>query len=618
MSSYLRIKHLLFGRPIANKHAHRERLLIPLGLAIFASDNISSVAYGTEESLHVLTRYGFSDRIYHLLFPLTIAMAGLVAIVVFSYWHTIQAYPQGGGGYMVTKSNLGLGWGRVTGSAMLMDYILTVAVSISSGVGALISAVPATKPYSVPIACGALLLIAFANMRGARESGILFAVPTYAFILMVSALIVMGLAMGMGRPPIPPDFTGVEQTIIENPSGWFIALVIMRAFAGLCAALTGTEAIADGVRAFRPPEARNAGITLLIMGTTMSLLMLGVSWSTQHFGLMPMDRGDAGYQTILAQLATVVFGAGSFGFFALQFSTMLILFLAANTAFADYPRLSSFIAADGFLPRSMMSLGDRLVHQNGIIALTVVSMTLIIGFQADTHQLIPMYAVGVFTAFTLSQAAMVKHWHDLGVHDYRKGISFVGAILTGTMTLVLATTKFLEGAWLTVFAMGGIILLFNGIHRHYARVNERLLAEPKELPQSPTRTVIILLVPSLHRGIKHAIDYCKSLSHDVRAVHVVLSPERTAEVKKQWCEYGGEIPLVILDSPFRSLVEPITEYVDTAISEDPGVVVTVIVPELIPSRWWHRALHSNAAIALKAALGSRRNVVVTNVRYFLE
>ncbi|MEJ5171613.1 MAG: amino acid permease, partial [Fimbriimonadales bacterium] len=383
-----------------------------------------------------------------------------------------------------------------------------------------------------------------------------------------------------------------------------------------CTALTGTEAIADGVQAFRPPEAKNAGQTLFMMIALMLTMFLGISWTASYYGIVPMSTAQAGYQTVLAQMGAKLFGDGSWFFYLLQGSTALILFLAANTAFADFPRLSSFIAKDKFLPRQLMNVGDRLVFQNGIILLTLVAILLLVLYHADTHSLIPLYALGVFISFTLSQAGMTAKWLREGVHDHRMVISGFGALVTFIVAIILLVTKFEEGAWMVTVAIGGLLFLFAKIRKYYDFLQREFEVSPEDRIE-PVRTTALLLVPRLHKGTLKAIAYSQSLTEDCRALHVTLDPESAESIKREWNRLRVNMPLVILESPYRSLIEPVLEYIDQAIEDDPEAMITVIVPQGVPPKWYQGLLHSNVAALLKLALGSRRNVVITNVRYFL-
>ncbi len=610
MSGLSNIKRFLLGKPIATKHAHEERLSNFLGLAVFASDALSSVAYATEEVLLILVLAGIAA--YQQLNFIAGGLCILLVIIVSSYYQTIHAYPEGGGSYSVSKQNLGTGAGKVAGAALLLDYVLTVAVSVASGVSALVSAVPAIDAFKVPLAVMVVAFITYLNLRGAKESGIVFAIPTYAFIVSTLVLVSVGVIKGIGHPAIAPH--------IEPPVGGFHELgiiLILRAFAASCTAMTGVEAVANGTQAFRKPESANASKTLIYLAVILSFMFVCMSWSAQHYGITPMDADKSGYMTVMAQLASHLYGHGTAGFWITQITTFMILFLAANTSFAGFPRLASLLAQDGYLPRSLMSLGDKLVFNNGILTLAGVSCALLIGFRADTHALIPLYAVGVFTAFTLSQAGMVVHWKSIGKGGLPMVINSIGAIATGVMTVVLAATKFVEGAWVTIFAVLAVIFFFNWASGHYKYLSKELsVTEQDKLPV--VKTMVLLLVPRMHKGILQAIAYSKSLSQDVRAVHVTLNPASVRRVKEEWQKYGGDIPLVILESPYRSLVDPIVEYIDETIAIEPGMMVTVIVPQAIPKFPWQRILHNNAALPFLRALGARKNVVVTNVRYFLK
>lgn len=626
MSAFARLKHTLFGKPIASKHAHHERLIILTALAVFASDALSSSAYASEEIMLKLVRGG-SDQLSNLV-PLSIALIGLLWVVVFSYYQTIHAYPKGGGSYRVSSENLGQFYGLLAAGALLIGYVLTVAVSVSAAASAIVAMAPQTQPYAPWMASAAVLLITFMNLRGAKESGGVFAPPTYSFILLVLVVAAGGLWQMMnGQAPIEPALrpADVEYASMNQLQ---TAMFLFAAFAAGCTALTGTEAIADGVLAFKAPEAQNASRTLILMGIVLSLLFLSVSWSAQYFGIVPMEFGGHGgsavsesgesYKTVLAMIAEKVFGAGSFLFYATQIATAMILVLAANTGYADFPRLSMFVAQDGYLPRQLTSLGDRLVYQNGVILLAGLSILLIIFTGADTHALIPMYAVGVFLSFTLSQSGMVAWWKRQGRTSWKKYVSLLGAFVCGTVTLVLFLSRFTEGAWITIAALSVAMVIFYGIKAHYNWLGSRLNIDAEDIVVHKSTTVL-LLVPRLHKGILEAISYANALSKDVRAVHVTLDSKSAESVKEQWQRFGEDIPLVILESPYRSLVQPLVEYVDQTINEaeDENHMVTVIVPQAVPRNWFQKFLHSNVAFYLKRALGSRRNVVVSNVRYHL-
>lgn len=611
MTFFTALKRAIFGRPIATSRAHHERLPKIFGLPVFASDAISSVAYATEEVLLVLMLAGTAGTSKVTYFAIAIAV--LIAIVVFSYVRTIFAYPKGGGGYRVTSDNLGSKAGRVAGAALLIDYVLTVAVSVSSGVLAIVSAFPALQEHTVLLGLCAIALMMFINMRGARESGLVFAVPTYLFITLLLVLIIKGLFMAANGEGMPNAHPGTLEPVEGHVLGVWL---VLRAFSAGCTALTGIEAIADGAGAFRPPEARNASITLMMLGAILSTLFVGVSWMTSHFGIVPMEVGSEGYKTVVAQLAEGAFGMGPM-FYTIQIATMAILILAANTAYADFPRLCSFIANDSYLPRQLANLGDRLVYQNGILLLSICAGLLIWVFHGDTHSLIPLYAVGVFTSFTLSQSGMVVRQLRKKSRFWNVAVSVIGALVTGSVMIVILITKFEAGAYLVTIAVGALLLFFYGVRRHYDSLARQLSVSPDDkIPH--IETTVLLLVPRIHKGILNAIAYAQNLGPDVRGVHISINPETREQFKQEWLHFAPQIPLVVLDSQYRSLVEPLMEYIDEAVGEDPGKFLTVIVPQAVPKRWWQGILHNNSALPIKLALASRRNVVITNVRYFLE
>ncbi len=611
-----RLKRALFGAPIASKHAHQERLRKRVALPVFASDALSSVAYATEEIMLALgmTALGGGVALYPKTFDFAIAIAVLIAIVSISYFQTIHAYPEGGGSYTVAKSNLGPFPGEIAGASLLIDYILTVAVSVSAGVLAVISMAPATQPYMIHIGLGAVALLSIANLRGARESGALFSIPTYLFIASFITLIIVGFFVP-GRP-IPPEMVQAR----EDHTGTIGLLLMLKAFSSGCTALTGIEAISNGTTAFREPVAKNASMTLAIMAALLAVMFGGASLIAEKFHVAPMSVSEPGYMTVTSQLADAVFRTQSSGFefmfFVIQVATAAILFMAANTAYADFPRLASMIAKDGYLPRQLASVGDRLVFQNGIILLSIVAGLLIVVFKGDTHRLVPLYAIGVFTSFTLSQFGMVVY---LKRHR-RTGallISLLGGIITSVVLVVIAFSKWSAGAYIVPFAVGAMLILMTAIKRHYRYLAQELTLSSQD-KLAPVESTVLLLVPRVHRGILQAIGYAKSMARDCRAVHVTLDSKNVDEIKKQWNEFGADIPLVILESPYRSLIEPIIEYIDQTIEEEPNSMITVIVPQAVPKKWYHGLLHNNAAVLLKMSLGSRRNVVITNVRYFLK
>jgi amino acid transporter len=601
-----RLKRVFVGSPLPTAQSRHERLAKTTALAVFASDALSSVAYATEEILLVLVLAGTAALSYSL--PISIAIAVLIAIVVSSYRQTIRAYPQGGGAYLVSKDNLGVPAGLVAGAALLIDYVLTVAVSVAAGIAALTSAVPALFPYRPWLCVAAVVGIAVANLRGIRESGKLFAAPTYLFIASLFVLIVYGVAGALfdflPEAPYqrhPPGLEGV---------GLFLFL---RAFASGCTALTGVEAVSDGVPAFKPPEAHNARIVLTVLGAILIVLFLGITFLAYDFGIAPRHE-----ETVVSQLARHVFGGGAL-YFEIQAVTMLILLLAANTSFADFPRLSFFLARDRFIPRQFATQGDRLVFSNGILILSGLAALLLVIFRGDTHALIPLYAVGVFLSFTLSQASMVRRWLRLQEEGWwwRWWLSAVGALVTGLVMITIAATKFTHGAWIVVLLIPTLVAVFAIVRRHYEEVAVQLSLDAFAPPPPMTNTVLVL-VGDIHRGVIKAIQYAKTLSPNAKAVFVETDPERTRRLEEKWGRYGMGVPLIVLTSPYRSLLGPLSRYVDQIQNQGENHVVTIVLPEFIPARWWQLGLHNQTAFLIKGAMLFRKNVIVTDVPYHLQ
>jgi amino acid transporter len=600
------LKKVLVGSPLATAQARHERLSKTAALAVFSSDALSSVAYATEEILLILVLAGTATLHYSI--PIGFAIAALIAVVVSSYRQTIFAYPQGGGSYIVTKDNLGTLPGLISGAALLIDYVLTVAVSVAAGVAALTSAVPVLYDYRVVIGVGFVAAITLANLRGLRESGNLFALPTYLFIGFVALLIVYGLVRwALGWDPashVPdPSIAAVQDLSI---------FLVLRAFASGCAALTGVEAVSDGVPAFKPPEARNARIVLAWLGVILISLFVGITFLTRHYHLTPLPE-----QTILSQLARQIFGDGVL-YYAIQASTMLILVLAANTAFADFPRLSYFLARDGFLPRQFGSRGDRLVFSNGILILGTTAAVLLVIFGGSTHALIPLYAVGVFLSFTLSQASMVRRWlvrREPGWR-WRWWLNAVGAATTGLVVAIITATKFTHGAWVVVLLIPLLVMLFMSIRRHYADVAGQLSLDGYGGPPPMEHTVLVL-AGDLHKGVIHALQYARTLSPSVKGVYVELDPEKTRRLEEKWIKWGMGVPLVVLSSPYRSLLQPFLEYLDHLLALGENHMVTIVIPEFVTKHWWQHLLHNQTAFLIKGTLLFRKNVVVTDVPYHL-
>ena len=599
------LKRLLVGEPLSTAQARHERLSKATGLAIFASDNLSSVAYASEEILRVLVIAG--PAALNLSTPIAVAIAVVIAIVIYSYRQTILAYPQGASDYIVAKDNISAGAGLTAGSALLIDYTLTVAVSVSAGIAALTSAFPALFPLRVWLCIGAIALIAVGNLRGLRESGRLFALPSYLFIGGLVAL------LGVGFVRYATEGAPAATAAAAQPVAALSAFLILRAFASGAVALTGIEAVADGVTAFKPPEVVNARAVLAALAVIMTVLFVGTTALADLYDVVPRE-----HETVVSQLARQVFGGGII-YYYIQGVSMLILVLAANTAFADFPRLAFFMARDGYLPRQFGNRGDRLVFSNGVVMLTVVAAGLILVFDGDTHALIPLYAIGVFTSFTLSQASMVRRWLRLRPPrwPWRVAISTLGAITTGTVLLVVAATKFLDGAWIVIALIAILIMTFVAIRRHYEDVAGQLSLDGYGTPEEMTHTVLVL-VGDLHRGVVEALQYARTLSPAAKAVYVETDPDRTRRLEEKWGRHGLGVPLVVLNSPYRSLLGPLLEYVHH-LTERPGKhVVTMVIPEFIPARWWQHLLHNQTALLIKGALLFRRNVIVTDVPYHLK
>jgi amino acid transporter len=619
-------RRVIFGSPLPTARAQHERLPKFLALPIFASDALSSVAYAPAEILLVLALAGAGVAISYVI-PLSLAIAILLAIVTTSYRQTLHAYPNGGGAYTVAKENLGTVPGLAAGAALLIGYILTVSVSIAAGVEALAAAHPGLRQYNVGICLFFIAFITIANLRGVRESGMLFALPTYLFILSMLALIAVGVYKHLaGAPPLAPPrppLTGATQALS--------LFLLLRAFTSGCSAMTGVEAVSNGVTAFRAPEAKNASITLIWMSAILGVLFLGISYLSRVYQIYPHPVHHATEPTVVSLITEAVVGRNWF-FFVIQYATVFILVLAANTAYAGFPRLGSMLAQDRFLPRQLANIGDRLVYSNGIVMLAVVSGFLIWLFGGVTHYLIPLYAIGVFLSFTLSQAGMVKRWFTHKEQGWQKGvlINGFGAICTGIVTLVFAITKWTSGerfhvfgaavptgAWMVVVLIPILVLMFLKINRHYKALSQRLSMENFVHPE-PLHHTVCVLVPNVHRGVIPALEYARSISKDIRGVYVEIEPQETAKVQEKWSRWASDIPLVVLDSPYRALIEPVLRYLDEVEAEREDDVVTVILPEFVTSKWWEKLLHNHSGLVLKFALLGKRGVVVTNVRYHLD
>lgn len=617
LSPVTRLRRILLGKPIPTVREHHERLSLFFGLPVFASDALSSAAYATEAILSILVLGGIAWM--EKLPALTIAICVLYLVVVVSYQQTVRAYPSGGGSYLVASDNLGERAAVIAASALLIDYVLTVAVSIAAGVAALVSAFPSLHPYLMPLNIGFIAFIAWANLRGVRESGMLFAFPTYGFVLGMLVMIVLGVAKARGTEH-PVQTVVADPGVIGSEATVPMLLVLLRAFSAGCVALTGVEAISNGVPAFRAPESHHAVLSLRWLAAIMITMFLGTGFLAQYLPEVSLHAtANPEYRTLVSQIAMFVFGAKSIGFYMIQFATAAILILAANTAFADFPRLASILARDGYLPRPLSRLGDRLVFQNGIVVLAVLAIGLVVYFRGELDLLLPLYAVGVFTAFTLSQSGMVVRWRRSREGNWRlkASINGFGALCTGIVAIVILVTKFGEGAWIVLILISLASAMLFAINRRYRAIAHQL-ALAKDRKVRTKRQTAILLVPRVHEGILAAMDYASALHGDVRALHVTLDRKVVPNLRKEWEQHVGEAPLVVIDSPYRSLIDPILEYVDEMLREDPERTITVIVPEAVATKWHHRLLQENVAAQLKRALGRRRNVVVSNIRYFLK
>jgi amino acid transporter len=568
-------------------------------LAVLSSDALSSVAYATDAMLAVLIPAGLLA--VDATRPLAFLIAALLVIVTFSYRQTIHAYPQGGGAYIVAKDNLGVVAGLIAATALLIDYVLTVSVSVAAGVAAVVSAAPAVSQYRVPLAVIFIALIAWGNLRGVRESGRMFAIPTYVFI--VSVVVLLVVAAGRAVAGHFPVASAPPQTVVVSGVGLF---VLLHAFANGCTAMTGVEAISNGIPAFEPPEADNAAKTLLIVAAILLTMFLGISLLSAALHVAPHEQ-----ETVLSQIARAVFGGRNIAYFILQAATMLILVLAANTSYADFPRLASILARDGFAPTQFTYRGDRLAFSNGIIVLTLFAMALVVIFGGNVFRLIPLYAVGVFLSFTLSQAGMVIHWrrHRNPRWHLRALMNALGAIATAGVLVVFVMTKFREGAWVVTVMIPLGVWLFLTIARHYREADRELSLVGYE-PSSDRDEMMIVIVSAMNRETVEAVRYAVKRCQEVRAVHVDLDAGCAEDIRRDWAQWGGGATLEILESPYRSFVEPVLEYMRKVEAERPNRLMTVVLPEVIPHRWWQTLLHNRWSVQLRAALINRPRVTV--------
>jgi amino acid transporter len=619
------LKRFLIGRALKTEQAAHERLTKKTALAVFSSDALSSTAYATEEILLVLAvaAAATQGQSFYYVLPVSGGIAMLLAIVAISYRQTIHAYPSGGGAYIVAKENLGTTPGLIAAASLLVDYVLTVSVSIAAGVAAITSAVQGTRfawldEHKVILCLVFIGLIALANLRGVRESGALFATPTYVFI--VSFMIMIGYGLFHywvydGVAPVPSS----EQ--LKTAEGYSLqpltTLLLLGAFSNGCTALTGIEAISNGVPAFKKPEAQNAATTLVWMAVLLTTMFLGTSVLAYLYHVHPHAN-----ETVISQFARIMF-TGRIGWFyyVVQAATAAILVLAANTSFADFPRLSSLLARDRFLPRQFANRGDKLVFSNGIIILAVFSGILVIAFGGDTSRLIPLYAVGVFLSFTLSQLGMVRRWYRTRSPRWKKSIvvNAVGAAATFVVLCVFIATKFVHGAWIVVVVIPILVVFFRAIHRHYLDVAKQLSMDG--LAQlNPIRHSVVVPISGLHRGVITALEYAKSISHDkhLTAVYVDFDEETTAKLREKWERWGAGVKLVVLPSPYRERTRPLLKYIKRLSRQEHDDVITVVLPEFIPAKWWQHILHNQSSLLLKGALLFKQGVIVTSVPYHLK
>jgi amino acid transporter len=616
------MKRLFIGRPMPSRQLHETLLTKRVALPVFASDPLSSVAYATEQIVFVLAAGGAAYLAYS---PWVAAMiAALLVIVVLSYRQTCFAYPNGGGAFAVSLDNFGVNAALVAGAALLVDYVMTVAVSVVAGVVGITSAFPELSAHAVALSVGFVVLLLLANLRGVRESGRFFAVPTYLFVGLTYLMFVVA-AVRAAAGTLPQAATADQALHHAAHTGGLLTLVlVLRAFASGCTALTGVEAISNGVPAFRPPKPRNAAATLVVMGVLSVTMFVGIT----VLALSLHARAQAsGNPSVISQLAASVFGNDAALFYLYQGATAAILILAANTAFNGFPVLASILAQHNYLPRQMHNRGDKLVFSNGIILLGGFAIALIIGFDANINELIHLYIIGVFTSFTLSQAGMVRRWNRLlrnvAPADRRRmrisrAMNLTGAIATALVLVVVACTKIVEGAWIAILAMAALFAMMKGISRHYQSVARELALADHEQPVLPARNHALILVSKLHLPTMRAVSYAKGTRPDtLKAVTIQVDDAEAAQLQDAWADHGVDIPLVVLESPYREVTRPLLDYIRRLRQDRPGDVVTVYIPEYVLGRWWEQLLHNQSALRLKARLLFEPGVMVTSVPWQL-
>lgn len=616
---------MLIGRPLATADAGHQTIGKIIGLAVFSSDAMSSVAYGPQEMMLILAAAGIGMLKFSV--PIILALIGLLIILVFSYEQTIHAYPGGGGAYIVARDNLGELPAQTAGAALLTDYILTVAVSISSGVAQLVSAYPALFPFRVWLSVAMIMFIMVINLRGVKESGITFAIPTYFFLLTTFVAVIYGLIR---------YFTGTLG-VVSNPPALELGILqplslflILRAFANGTTSLTGVEAISNGITAFKEPRSTNAGRTLIWMAGIMAVLLLGITFLSVHVGVVPAES-----ETVISQLFRTIYQGRGIIYILSISATTVILIMAANTAFADFPRLGALHATDGFLPRQLTFKGSRLVYSGGIIALATIASLLVIGFQASVTKLLPLYAIGVFLSFTLSQTGMARRWWKSGhlkpgeeivepgsvvIHDkgwiFKMVVNGIGAVCTLIVMFIFAVTKFKDGAWVVIILTPLLVTIFFSIHHHYKNLAKQLSLENHPPRKRISRNRVIMPISGVHVGTVAALQFASTLSKDVTVVHISVDPKETQKVKDKWESWGDGYRLVVLNSPYRLFLEPLLEYIDKISAiQAPNEIITIIVPQFVPKHWWTNLLHMRTAESLRKALMHRKNIVITEVPY---
>ncbi len=628
-----RLRHLIFGRALPTSGLGHGKLPNFLALPIFSSDALSSNAYATEAILGVLILAGTGAL--HFAWAIAIGIAALLITVVLSYRQIIFAYPEGGGAYPVSRDNLGTVPSLVAAASLLIDYILTVAVSVAAGVAAMITAYPVLQPHLVPLCIVAILIVTILNLRGIREAGWAFAGPAYLFIFSILATVAAGLL----TLAVHPTHTAAAIHAGNALNGAKLGLhsiglyLVLQAFSQGCTALTGVEAISNTTPVFRAPQDKNAALTMAWMGGLATVMFLGLTFLANRYGIYQnIDQSKPGYQSVVGQVANTAWPhALHFMFYVVQYATALVLVIAANAAFAGFPQLASMLARDSFLPRQLGNIGDRLSYSNGILLLSVAAVILILVFHGIVSNLLNLYAIGVFTSFTIAQFGMVRRWLRTRERGWQTSLFFnaLGAVATGIVTLIIAVSKFDDGdkivpflplrygTWIVLVLMPLMVVFFLRINLHYKEMAAELSMDDLDMTPPRHNTVLVLL-PRLHRGIVEALNYARLTSDDVRAVYIETDPERTPGLKKAWNAYGTDIPLIIMESPYRSLIGPLLRYIDAVQKERSDDVVTIVLPELVSRKLWHALLHNQAGPLLKLALLNRRDVIVTNVRYFLE